>query len=149
ELTYAFGGIADLELGRVRQVVSSHQLPARSERASWSVFAQNTWRATRRLSIDFGARYTIRPSPSSLTSTLPELVDYNSLPSAISRPARGRLWNTAWENLAPQVAVVYTLRAGSEWGTRLRSSWGISFDDLSAPGSIPFGRGEAYTSTRS
>jgi hypothetical protein len=145
-LTYAFAGVSDLNQGRVRQVIIQRQSPARADRVSWSGYAQDAWRISPRLSLDVGVRYSVRPAPEAVGTLRPELVEYDSLPAAIPRLADEPLWKTAWANLAPQVAGAYQLRQSSDWGTRLRGSWGLAFDELSAPGGVPFGRGEAYSS---
>ncbi len=97
-----------------------------------SLFAQDTWRATAKLTLVYGTRWEITPPPatSSIAPAFPDTggVISNTQPSAgitvdFSSPARG-LWRTRYSQFAPRVGVAYKL---SET-TAARAAWGLFFD---------------------
>jgi Carboxypeptidase regulatory-like domain len=82
--------------------------------AFWNFFAQDDWKATRRLKINYGLRYDLY--------TLPE-GDPNS-------PfEEGREFNVDKNNFAPRLGVVYALREGNR-PTVVRASAGMYYDTV-------------------
>ena len=82
--------------------------------AFWNFFAQDDWKATRRLKINYGLRYDLY--------TLPE-GDPNS-------PfEEGREFNVDKNNFAPRLGIVYALREGNR-PTVLRASAGMYYDTV-------------------
>lgn len=146
-LFYQFRGIPDLQKGQVESVTIGRMLPARTERHAWSVFAHDTWKVSRRVSLGLGLRYSVRPAPTSRNGTQPVLVDYDALPLVRPRPSGARLWDTSWRDVAPQISGTYELRTTPNWATTLHGSYGLAIDDLTAPGLIPFGWGDGFVST--
>jgi hypothetical protein len=146
-LFYQFRGISDLQAGEVGSVTVGRLLPARTGRHAWSLFAHDTWQVSRRVLLGLGLRYSVRPAPTSRNDTQPSLVEYESLPMVVPRPAGARLWETSWRDVAPHVSITHELRTRPDWATILHGACGVVVDDLTAPGLIPFGRGDGYVST--
>lgn len=82
--------------------------------AFYNLFAQDDWKATRKLKVNYGLRYDLY--------TLPE-GDSNS-------PfAEGREFKTDKNNFAPRFGVVYALREGDR-PTVIRGSFGVYYDTV-------------------
>ena len=82
--------------------------------AFWNFFAQDDWKATRKLKINYGLRYDLY--------TLPE-GDSNS-------PfAEGREFKVDKNNFAPRLGIVYALREGDR-PTVIRASAGMYYDTV-------------------
>lgn len=80
----------------------------------YNFFAQDDWKATRKLKINYGIRYDLYDIPDALTNS----------PFAASQS-----FNVDKNNFAPRLGVVYALREGS-LPTVIRASAGIYFDTV-------------------
>jgi hypothetical protein len=78
----------------------------------WNVFAQDDWKVTRRLKVNYGLRYDLYQIPKADTTSL--------LPAS-------RKFNVDKTGFAPRLAVVYMLREGRR-PTILRAGAGIYYD---------------------
>lgn len=90
-----------------------------------SLFLQDTWRVSRRLTLTFGARYELNPPPSG--DRLPyTFTDVNNLLTADLAPAGTPLWNTDTANLAPRLDAAYVLSERQD--LVLRGGIGLFYD---------------------
>lgn len=78
----------------------------------WNVFAQDDWKVTRRLKVNYGLRYDLY--------LIPEADPTSPLPAS-------RKFNVDKNNFAPRLALVYTLREGKR-PTIVRAGAGIYYD---------------------
>ncbi len=109
------------------------QLTLRPIYNNFSLFAQDTWRATNRLTLTYGLRYEVVPAPNEENGNLPlsitGLVEgNNSLTSVAVSPTRQKFYQTTYNNLAPRVGAAYQLfnRPGRE--TVVRGGFGVFYD---------------------
>ncbi len=92
-----------------------------------SAFAQDTWRVSRRLTLTYGLRYEVNPSPSEKNGNLPPTVLNLSNPSALAlAPAGTRLYDTKWNNFAPRVGMAY--QPFDQRRTVVRGGFGVFYD---------------------
>jgi len=112
-----------------------------------SLFLQDTWRVSRRLTLTFGARYELNPPPSG--DRLPyTFTDVDNLLTADLAPAGTRLWNTDRTNLAPRVDAAYVLSERQD--LVVRGGIGLFYDvgngtALRGYGSYPFNSTKSVT----
>jgi hypothetical protein len=142
---YRFVSPSDL---RVRFLTIERVLPSETRRDTTAIFAQDTFRLTPRLTLNYGLRYSVRPAPASVTGTHPLLLDFATLPEIRTRPEGSRLWKTSWTDLAPQVTATYQLSNAVGRETTLRAGWSLVFDEVTSPGANAFGAGAPYLSRR-
>jgi len=126
--TYGFLSVQNLiSTGQVFLFVSQTALPARTLSQSTSLYAQDSWKASRRLVMTYGVRWELSPAPEGLGSTT--LASWQSVnnPSAITlAPAGTPLWHTTYGNFAPRLGIAYSLdQAGS---MILRTGVGVFYD---------------------
>lgn len=138
---YQFASIEQFLQGRARQVTIQHVMPWRVERQSWAAFVQDRVRVTPRLSLEFGARYSIRPTPTSPVP--PTLVDFEALPAVVLRAVGTTPWPTS-HNVAPRLQIAY-----QRGGSLVHAGWSVVFDELTSPGLAEFSDGYPYLTTRS
>src|ERR1700733_1210299 len=122
---YAFvpSSFALLVAGTVDGAILSGDDPFSVSENNSSLFAQDSWKATNRLTINYGLRWEINTPPVS-TSAQPLYVTqgiFNSNPLAVVPAA---LWHTRFDNLAPRIGAAYQLTPK----TVVRGAFGLFYD---------------------
>ena len=119
---------------------------------AYSFYAQDTWRATRRLSITYGLRWEINPAPSARGDeeilTVKEIRDLNAADFSYLElaPLGTPQFPTSFTNFAPRVGAAYQIVETPGRELMLRAGWGV-FHDLGQNG---FGQvGFPYSLNRS
>ncbi len=100
---------------------------------NFSLFAQDTWRATNRLTLVYGLRYEVVPSPTEKNGNLPLTVTNldegsNSLSNLALAPQGTRFYETTYNNFAPRVGVAYQLFNAPGRETVIRGGFGVFYD---------------------
>jgi outer membrane receptor protein involved in Fe transport len=105
-----------------------------------SAFAQDTWRVNPRLTLTYGVRYELNPSPEEANGKQPLTVTgLDDLSTLALAPQGTPFYETTYGNLAPRVGVAYALTSDSR--TVVRGGAGIFYDLGSAF------TGSAYSTT--
>jgi hypothetical protein len=94
-----------------------------------SLFAQDTWSVSPRLTLTYGVRWERNPPPSSADGRLPRTVTNFFDPGAWMLAAEGTpLWRTTGDNIAPRIGGAYQLAQRPGWETMIRAGTGIFYD---------------------
>lgn len=102
-------------------------LPARVLSQATSLYAQDSWRASRRLVLTYGVRWELSPAPTGLGSTtLPSWLNVNNPLAITLAPAATSLWHTTYGNFAPRLGIAYSLNQASSMV--LRAGAGVFYD---------------------
>jgi len=107
-----------------------------------SLFAQDEWKQSNRLTLNYGLRWELAPAPATSHAFA---VDQVTDPATLKPAAPGSsLWKTPFLNFAPRAGIAYELSDDSRYPTVLRGGAGLVYDvgrdrsgDIFA-GSIPF-----------
>lgn len=103
----------------------------RTDQTSFSLYAQDTWRLSRRMTLTYGLRWDLNTPPH---DRYPNNGNYVPLEGNLSTgdvtvgPAGSPLWNTQYTNFAPRVGWAYQLRQNPGWETVLRAGVGLFYD---------------------
>ncbi len=113
------------------------------------LYAQDTWKLTRRLTATYGLRWDVDLTPSSLDGpSLPSVSGYGltNLSQLAIAPSGTPAFKTTYGNFAPRLGVAYQISQNVDWQTVLRGGFGMFYDLVSsevgnslASGAPPFG----------
>ena len=96
---------------------------------NFSVFGQDTWRASPRLTLTYGLRWEVNPPPSEAHGNHPFALTNLDNPAALALAPRGApLYQTTYGNVAPRVGVAYQLSQARGKETILRGGFGVFYD---------------------
>jgi hypothetical protein len=110
-------------------------------------FAQDTWRASRVLTLTYGLRWDVDFAPSADPALLAVTgFNANNFSNLAPAPHGTAPFRTTYGNLAPRIGVAYQLHGSQDWQTVLRGGFGIFYDLASSqagnminPNYYPFG----------
>ena len=94
---------------------------------AFSVYAQDTWKVRNRLTLTYGLRWELVPSPSPQSgTTLASWLNVSDPATVALAPAGTSPWNTTYGNFAPRVGVAYQITDKGD--LVVRAGWGMFYD---------------------
>jgi hypothetical protein len=130
----------DLVEGDVSGTLLLDKYPLSVDVNNYSLFAQDTWRMTNRLTLTYGLRWEINPAPESATSGLPlySVQGFFDTQQPLGL-VPGAPWRTRFVNFAPRIGVAWQVTPK----TVVRGGFGLFYDlgygDVGeAAGSYPY-----------
>jgi hypothetical protein len=126
-----FTGASGSLTGRASNVLLFGEFnPARPLINNYSVYGQDTWRVTRRLTLTYGLRWEVNPPPRSKDNgNDPFALTGTDNPATIAfAPLGTPLYKTTYNNFAPRIGVSHQLSQKQGRETVLRGGFGIFYD---------------------
>jgi hypothetical protein len=117
-------GYADLITGAAGSVLLSAADPISLSADNYSLFVQDTWKATNRLTLTYGLRWEINTPPVSATAGQPLYAVQGIFDSNPLALVPGSLWHTRFTNFAPRIGAAYQLTPK----TVVRGGFGVFYD---------------------
>jgi hypothetical protein len=125
ELEYIFSSLANVVANTMPEALIAARTASTLTFSNWSLFAQDTWKATRTLTVTYGLRWEYDAAPSSPNGTLPFTVtQVNNLATATLAPQGTPLWKAQKDDFAPRLGVAWQLFPNMV----LRAGAGIFYD---------------------
>jgi hypothetical protein len=146
---YLFLSLSNVIANTVPLTFVASRFPSTLVFSNWSLYAQDSWKATHRLTITYGLRWDYNAAPSSPNGTLPLTVNQvNDVSTMTLAPVGTALWHAQKDNFAPRLGVAWQLlptvviRAGG--GTFYDLGYGEVADGSSA---FPYAQGRMIFNT--
>lgn len=122
---FVFGWPA-LKDGTVDQLLTGASTPITAHTYNWSLFGQDTWKITPRLTLTYGLRWEINTPPVSDVAGSPLYAVqgiFDSNPFQLA-PAGTPLWHTQYSAFAPRIGAAYQITPK----TVVRGGFGLFYD---------------------
>ncbi|MBI3046754.1 MAG: TonB-dependent receptor [Acidobacteria bacterium] len=126
--TVTFNTIEALLNNRADQLSIGSSDQVRLSVIAFSAYAQDTFRLTRRLTLDYGLRWEVNPAPVGVDKPLYTVQGFPDLTALALAPAGTPLYPTLWTELAPRLAAAYRLRESARQDTVVRAAYGLHYD---------------------
>lgn len=113
-----------------------------------SLFVQDEWKATNRLSISGGLRWDVNPAPRDANGNQPYTADQiTNLATTKIAPQGSDLWKTTYNNFAPRFGLAYQANTTPSHETTIRAGAGLFYDASSVQASEGYWYGVGITGT--
>src|SRR5229473_2472789 len=134
-------GLSDAQNGKISTATISSQLSnVKPVFTNLSLYGQDTWRLNRRLTLDYGLRWELNPTPHNSNGPDPSVLTGLDNPATFAlAPAGTPLYPTRYNNFAPRFGAAFQLRQKHGWETVLRGGVGVFYDLGSSEAAEGFG----------
>ena len=113
-----------------------------------SVFGEDSWQATQRMTLNYGLRWDYDPPPTDSNGhPLFTVLNLNQPANITLAPKGTALWQASRTNFGPRFGISYLVHTNAGWETVLRGGAGVYYglgDEIGAQGTL----GAPYTSTK-
>jgi hypothetical protein len=108
-----------------------------------SLFAQDEWKLTPKLTLSMGLRWEVNPAPGNRNHTARYVLDNTgNLADTTVAPYGTPLFDTTWFNFAPRLGAAYVLQSRPGWESVIRGGGGIFYDTAQQISGFGFGFGQ-------
>jgi len=147
---YIFGSLANVIANKLTQAfIASRASDVQLVFSNWSLFAQDTWKAARALTITYGFRWEYNTAPSSPNGTPPFAVtQVDNLATMTAAPQGTPLWHPERHDFAPRLGVAWEALPGFI----IRAGAGLFYDlgysnIANAANAFPYVQGKSVFNT--
>lgn len=110
-------------------VVESNAGPQVPIITNFSLYTQDAWKTTRRLTLTYGVRWEVNPAPHEANDRHSYAINNDLRPANITFAPRGTpLWETTFGNFAPRLGVAYQAATSPGRELMIRGGFGVFYD---------------------
>ena len=108
--------------------------------SNWSIFAQDTWKATRTLTVTYGLRWEYNAPPSSPNGTLPlTVIGADNVATMTLAPPGTPLWKAQKDDFAPRLGIAWQLFPNWVFRAGAGIFYDLGYSDVAdGAGAFPF-----------
>jgi hypothetical protein len=129
--SYSFSNVASIMNDTMSSFYAYSESGGRADVTNLSLYAQDTWRVSARVTLTYGLRWEFDPPPSDRYPNngnyVPLFGNYATGNVSAGTPGSS-LWTTKFTNFAPRLGVAYQLRQKYGWQTVVRAGAGLFYD---------------------
>jgi len=108
EVEYVFSSLPNVVANAATEAALVSRIPSALIFSNWSLFAQDTWKAARTLTITYGLRWEYNAAPSSPNGTLPFTVtQVSNFATMTLAPPGTPLWHPQKDTFAPRLGLAW------------------------------------------
>jgi len=116
-----------LSTGQADSLFSRTLRPTQFLSRAFSLYGQDTWKVTPRLTVTYGLRWELDPAPHGRgATTLAAWTNVDNPASLALAPVGTPLWNTIYSNFAPRLGIAYSLNDKGDFVARIGG--GVFYD---------------------
>lgn len=116
-----------IQTGKLAQLTGTTNAPSSFRTTSTSLYAQDTWKATPKITVTYGLRWELAPAPSPRGATKAASWLNVEDPAEIALAPFGTpLWGMTYGNVAPRIGIAWT--PASKGSFAVRGGWGMFYD---------------------
>ncbi|HWY71291.1 MAG TPA: TonB-dependent receptor [Terriglobales bacterium] len=108
QLQYLYRSLANVLANKAPQAFIAARTPSTLVFPNWSLYAQDTWKVTPKLTVTYGVRWEYNDAPSSPNGTLPFTVNQvNNFSTMALAPPGTPLWSAQKDDFAPRLGIAW------------------------------------------
>ncbi len=135
--------------GTADSVEVDANIPKRPVFTNLSAYGQDTWKLSRRVTLNLGVRWDINPAPSETNGhDAVAVTQISNLATMQLAPLGTKEWKTTYNNFAPRFGLSYQVSRAPGRETVLRTGFGLFYDAGNDWGAFNFANRFPYISTR-
>jgi hypothetical protein len=120
--------LSDIQQGYATELFISALASGQPVFDDLSLYAQDHWRRTPRLSIDYGLRWEFNPPPGPSNDRFPITLTSSNLTSAQVAPSGNQPYKTNYHSFAPRIGFAWNRFSASKHPLTVRGGFGIFYD---------------------
>jgi hypothetical protein len=146
---YEFDSLANVLANAVPDAFVISRTPATLIFSNWSLFAQDTWKATRTLTITYGLRWEYNSAPSSPNDTLPFTVtQVNNFATMTLAPPGTPLWHPQHDDFAPRLGLAWQILPNLVFRAGAGIFYDLGYSDVAdGTSAFPFAQSKLISNT--
>jgi carboxypeptidase family protein len=126
--------IQEIQQGYASAAYVGANRDARPTFTNLSLYAQDHWKLTPRLTLDYGLRWEFNPAPGASDGVYPLALTSSNLATATIAPSGTPQYRTVYHDFAPRLGFAFNVVASQSHPLVLRAATGIFFDTGQALG---------------
>jgi hypothetical protein len=128
ESYFGLGSVVDIQQGNADFLEIETGVAASPVFHELSLYAQDHWKVTQHVTLDYGLRWEFNPPPGASDGLYPPALSSSNLATAQLAPVGAPLYQTVYHNFAPRIGFAWQIPGASTRPIVVRGGTGIFYD---------------------
>jgi hypothetical protein len=120
--------VSSVQQGTADFAASEAGQPGSPTFTNLSLYTQDSWKLTPRLTLDYGLRWEFNPPPGASDGKYPLALTTANIPTAALAPPGTPQYHTRYRNFAPRIGFAYQLNSDQSHPFVVRGGFGVYYD---------------------